>query len=69
MKPKAVNKKKESAYSFDTQMTLSFFRMNRDKFNPLKVIKKPEEQPNPKLEENSTLKGILIVNSFWLNCC
>jgi len=55
-KPKAVNKKKESGYSFDTQVTLNFFKMNKEKFNPTKQIKKPEEQPNKQLEENSTLK-------------
>jgi len=37
--------------------------MNKEKFNPLKQIKRPSPQPD-KLEDNSTLKGTNLTLSL-----
>lgn len=55
LKPK---NKKNRIMDLDSQIALTFFKMNKEKFNPLKQIK---PQPAPKLEDNSTLKGLISV--------
>jgi len=49
----------------DSQIALTFFKMNKEKFNPLKQIKSVQPQP-PKLEDNSTLKGSFPLFNFTI---
>lgn len=61
-KPHSNNKKK-SGINIDSQITLSFFKRNKEKFNPLmKPLKNKQIS-----EDNSTLKGFFFGKLYSLN--
>jgi len=46
--------KKKGSLNLDTQINLSFFQMNKKKFDPLKQIKKKKSVEDVKVDENSS---------------